>query len=103
MLRSPVRTLLWPLEQPAVDRLAKDVPLHRFHDVRACLERIRRRLHVELDVERVDFEHVVMLRAGRGGAWSSIHRTGCADLKTAVWPLRAFRNTLGQARGARRN
>src|SRR5436190_10570916 len=80
-------SLLRPLEQPAVDRLSKDMSLHRFHDVRACLERIRRWLHVELGVERVDFEHVVMLRTGRRRARSSIHRAGRADLIAAVWPL----------------
>src|SRR5437016_5685273 len=51
---STAASLLRTLEQPAVDRLAEDVALHRLHHVRARLEGVGGRLHVELRVERVD-------------------------------------------------
>ena len=70
----PCGLLLRALEQSAVDRLAENVSLHRLHHVRARLESVGGRLDVDHRVERVELEHVVMLRTVRAGAGTAIHR-----------------------------
>src|SRR5262245_38917662 len=73
-------TLLRTTEQSAEDRLGEDVALHRLEHVRTRFERVARRLDADRRVERVDLEHVVMLRSVRAGARSPVHQPGRADL-----------------------
>src|ERR1051325_849974 len=95
--------LLRTTEQPAVHGLREHVALHRFHDVRAGLERVRRRLDGDRRVERVQFEHVMMLRTVRAGAGAAVDLTRRADLISAVRKFRAFRLPFGQSSRRRRN
>lgn len=63
--------LLRPAEQAAVYDFAEDVSLDGLEHIRARLERVGRRLHVEHRVKRVELEHVMVLRTVRAGAGST--------------------------------
>ena len=56
-----------------------------------------RGLHVELRIERVQLQHVVMIRTVRARARAAIHGTGRADLIGAVGQLRPLGHAFGQA------
>src|SRR5688500_5615865 len=71
-------------EQSAVDGFAEHVALHGGKDLRARLERIGGRRHVELRVERVELEHVVVARTGRRSAGPTIDLARRADLVAAI-------------------
>src|SRR5262245_21283414 len=51
------RSLLGALEEPAVDRLAENVSLHRLDHSGARLKRVGTWLDVEFCIERVELEH----------------------------------------------
>jgi len=101
--RAEKKRLLRTPEQSAVDGFREDMTLDRFHHVRARLERVGGRLHVDDVVQGIEFEHVVMLRTVRASAGTAIHLAGCAELKGAVCELGPFGTPFGQARGRRRN
>src|SRR5438046_4732207 len=87
LLRSP--------EQAPIDRFRQNVTLNRFHYVGARLESVGRWFHVQLGIQRIELEHVVVERAGRGGSRSAVHGSRGADLKAAVGQLRALGYAFG--------
>src|SRR5437773_5030353 len=88
------RALLWTMEESHINGFSDDVSLHRFHHVRARLERVRCRRHIQLRIERVDFERVVMQRPGGRRAGPSIDRTARADLMASILEVGALRNAF---------
>src|ERR1700687_2823862 len=88
-LLNGVRLLRTP-EQSAVQGFRENVSLDGLHHVRPCLEGVGGRLHVDRRIQRVELEHVVMLRAVRARTRPAIHLPGRADLKGAVGQLRSF-------------
>src|SRR5688572_32136957 len=92
--RHSTRTLLRTLEEPCVDRLAEDVPLHGRHDGRAGLLLVGAGGHVDRRVERVQLERVVVLRTGVTGAGAGVDLPRRADLTAAVGAPRTLRRGL---------
>src|SRR5262245_14654908 len=94
----------WPPEEPEHNGLAAHVALYRCHDFRSGFLFICSGLNrVELDVERVDFERVVVIRTCRWSARPSVSLSRRADLTASVRQRRAGRHSFGKARRGRRN
>src|SRR4029450_2913251 len=95
--------LLGPPEQSAVDRFSENVSLHRLHDVGARLEGVAGWLDIELGVQRVELEHIMMLRPGRRRTRTAIHLACRADLIASIRELRTLRYSFRQPGGRARN
>src|SRR5690348_13536543 len=81
---------LWPVtalraaEEAAVDRFRQNVSLDRLQHIRARLESVGGGLHVQLGIQRVEFDHVVVERTAGGCAGTAVHGAGGADLVASV-------------------
>lgn len=61
------------------------------------------RCEVHVDIERIQFKHVVMRRTGAWCCWPSIVGTCAADLPRVADDLRSLWNALGKRCGCTRN
>ena len=95
--------LLRAVEEAHVSSLAENVALYRFHHVDASVEWIGAGLNVDFLIERVNFENVMMPRAGGGRAGTSIHQAAGAHLISAILQLRTHGDAFGKPGGASGN
>src|SRR5580693_5412575 len=77
--------------------------LDRLDHVGARLEGVSRWFHVQLGVQRVEFENVVVERTVSGGSRTTVHGSRGADLIASVRQLRSLGYAFGQAGCRRRN
>ena len=83
-------------EQPTIHSFPENVSLHRFHHIRSRFKCVSRWFDVEFCIQRIELEHVVMVRTIRGSAGTTIDLPGRADLITTIRQLWSFGNTFRQ-------